>query len=190
MSHTLMPDVAMSAFVICGVLLFIRGYDGDRPLCVIAGGLLAGVAPLLRYNGLIASVIMALYIVLNFRKDKIKYSIVLFIPALLFAGWNLFTLGKYGAMHFLNHFHFQNDSTRGIAHIMPRTLANLIYISSCFLLFWKKRNISIMLLSFIFASVLTLIAQCLAHYALVNLFLVFIISFGASHFLSLRLKTW
>jgi 4-amino-4-deoxy-L-arabinose transferase-like glycosyltransferase len=187
MSHTLMPDVAMSAFVICAVLLFIRGYDGDRPLCVIAGGLLAGVAPLFRYNGLIASVIIMLYIVLNFRKEKIKYGAVLLIPALLFAGWNLFTMEKYGSMHFLNHFHFQNDTTGGFANLMLRSLSNIIYISSCFvflflLLLWKKKNVSVVFLSFIMATVLTFTVQSLAHYAPVNLFLVFVIALGASSF--------
>ena len=193
MSHTFMPDVAMSAFVICGVLLFIRGYDGKRPLLVITGALFSGIAPLLRYNGLIAPVFIMFYIGLNFRKDKIKYSAALLIPIFLFAGWNLFTLEKYGIMHFLYHFHFQNDTTTGVTNETLRTLSNLMYISSCFLplfllLLWKGRNTYVLLLSFICAFMMTFIAQCFAHYAFVNLFLVFIFAFGASSFFIVAAK--
>lgn len=193
MSHTLMPDAAMCAFVICAVLLFIRGYDGDQLPWAIAGAILAGIAPLFRYNGLIASVIIALYIVLNFRKDKIKYAAVLLIPALFFAGWNLFTLQKYGAIHFLNHFHLQSDGTSSMANIMIRTLSNLIQISAGFvllfaLLLWKQKSVSAAVLSFIFAAGLALAAQGLAHYAPVNLLLVFVIVLGASSFIIIAIK--
>ncbi len=192
-SHTLMPDAAMSAFVICAVLLFIRGYDGNLTPSVIAGGILAGIAPLLRYNGLIASIIIVFYILCNYRKDKIKYVAVLLIPALLFAGWNIFTLERYGAMHFLKHFHFQNDTTGGMDNITIRTLSNIIYISSCFVLLflimlWEKRSVSVVLWSAFFTFLLAFSIQRLAHYAPVNLGLIFIIALGASSFFIIMIK--
>jgi 4-amino-4-deoxy-L-arabinose transferase-like glycosyltransferase len=188
MSHTLMPDVAMCGFTICGVLFFILGFDGDRLLYVILGAFLAGLAPLIRYNGLIAPVLIMFYIVLHFRKNKIKYSFSLLIPALLFAGWNVFTLNKYGAMHFLHHMYFQkyglNDGVLiKIIHFLPHLMA----IASCFLLLflmllWKKRNAIVALLTFGFAVILTLLIQAVTHYALVNLILVFMIAIGVSAF--------
>jgi 4-amino-4-deoxy-L-arabinose transferase-like glycosyltransferase len=188
MSHTLMPDVAMCAFAICGILFFIRGYDGNSPLSLILGALLAGVALLLRYNGLIASVLILLYIALHFRKDKIKYSISLFIPAMLFAAWNLFTLKKYGTMHFIHHMRFQNYGGSGIYEIILYFLPHFMFIASCFsllflILLWKKRNACFGLPPFGCALILTVLIQSVAHYALVNVLLVFIIAYGAVAFI-------
>jgi 4-amino-4-deoxy-L-arabinose transferase-like glycosyltransferase len=193
MSHTLMPDAAMSAFVISAVWLFIRGYDENSKSSAIAGGILAGVAPLLRYNGLVASLAIAFYILCNFRKDKIKYGAVLLIPALLFAAWNLFTLKYYGAMHFIHHYHFQNDTSGGMDNVMIRTLSNIVYIASCFVLLflvvlWKKRSAFVALLSFFLAFLLAFAIQRLTHYAFINLCLVLIIALGASSFLIIAIK--
>jgi len=188
MAHTLMPDVAMCAFTICGVLFFIRGYDGDSPPSVIIGALLAGIAPLFRYNGLIAPVLIGLYIALHLRKDKIKYITVLFIPLLLFAGWNLVTFKMFGAMHFFRHIGFQGYGANRINAIILHILPHFIFIASCFpllflILLWKKKNTFVALCSAGSAYILTIFIQSMTHYAPVNMFLVFIITYGALAFL-------
>jgi 4-amino-4-deoxy-L-arabinose transferase-like glycosyltransferase len=188
MSHTLMPDVAMCAFAISGILLFVRGYDRNNPLDVILGALLAGVAPLLRYNGLIAPVLIMLYIVLHFRKEKFKYATSLFIPVMLFTAWNLFTLKKYGTMHFLHHMRFQKYGGSGIYDVILYFLPHFMFIASCFpllflILLWKKRNAFIGLPSFGCALILTVLIQSETHYAPVNVLLVFIIAYGAVAFI-------
>jgi 4-amino-4-deoxy-L-arabinose transferase-like glycosyltransferase len=193
MSHTLMPDVAMCAFAICGVLYFIRGYDGDKPFVAIFGALLAGLASLLRYNGIIAPVMIFLYIVIHFHKEKIKYSISLFIPGILFAGWNLFTLKMYGTMHFLHHIRFQKYGEKGINEIILHFLPHLMFIAACFpmlflILLWKKRSAVVMIISLAYAFTLTVLIQGVTHYAAVNLLLVFIIACGASAFFSVSAK--
>ena len=193
MSHMMMPDVALCAFTICGILFFILGYDSDNIYLVLLGAFLSGLAPLIRYNGVIAPVLMVLYVSLHIHREKIKYIFSLIIPILLIVGWNLFTVNEYGKVHFFHHTLFQKYGTSGLLDILLYFLPHAISLAACFpLLFlmplWKKKSALAALPSFCCALLLTFLVQTFAHYALINLILVFIISYGAIAFIILAVE--
>lgn len=117
-SQNLMLDVPLIAVVLLffGVLLDISAAKSSSlARSYAAAGLLAGVAPLIKYPGLILIPLLLFHLAVH---KQWRYLWSLAIPAAMFGAWCAFNVYDYGSIHLL-----QTDS--GSAHFSGFPLAEL-----------------------------------------------------------------
>lgn len=107
MSHTIMPDIALLAFYLAGITLFIYGIDNKNTRFLILSGLCMGLASLARYSGLTIFFVAAMYLVFVSREITKKALIPFVTGGLIFCVWCLHNIIFYKKMHFLAASSFQ-----------------------------------------------------------------------------------
>lgn len=93
----IMLDLPLSALMLSSTALFMRGVDRDRAALVGAGAVLAGLALLAKYTGML---LVPLFLTYLFLEKKLKYAWWLAVPAAFFGLWCLHNELVYGGMHF------------------------------------------------------------------------------------------
>ncbi|MFA5163763.1 MAG: glycosyltransferase family 39 protein [Patescibacteria group bacterium] len=99
MSQSIMLDIPLLSFFLLSATVFIYGVDKDNIPLLFLSGLLAGLASLIKYSGLLLIALMALYILIK-RKQK-RYYLFLLIPLAIFIVWCGRDFLFYGKIYFL-----------------------------------------------------------------------------------------
>ncbi|MBN2372914.1 glycosyltransferase family 39 protein, partial [bacterium] len=129
MGQTLMPDMALAAFFLLSITLFIHGYDKNNPLFLLISGISAAIAVLTRYNGISIIPLITLYYLLYFDKKKKWGVAVIIFPIISILLWNIYTLEIYGKMHLLSQLKFQSYGSRlSITKILIHLLPHIAYL--------------------------------------------------------------
>ncbi len=99
-SHTLMPDIALMAFMTHAVASFVSGFRDRRSDHVALGATFVGLACLIKYNGL---VLIPLFLVAwwLYRKGNGFRLAWGAIPLAIVGGWSLHNILVYGSPHLL-----------------------------------------------------------------------------------------
>jgi hypothetical protein len=87
-AHTLMADVPLLATWLCGIVLFVRGVDRNKNALVYAAALPITAACFYAYQGLAIIPLLAFYGLAR-KRLRLREVMVLFVPLLLMAGWQL-----------------------------------------------------------------------------------------------------
>ena len=117
-SQNLMLDVPLIAVVLLffSALLAISNPGSSSPVrSYLYAGLLAGIAPLIKYPGCILMPVLLFHLAIH---KQWRHSWSLLIPIAMFGGWCAFNVYDYGAIHFL-----QSDS--GTAHASGSAAAEI-----------------------------------------------------------------
>lgn len=95
-SPNLMRDVPMVALWTLGTAWFLQGSDSNRSRRLILGALVAGCAGLMKYSGLGAVILLAVYTLLHRRFGHLRFVLWAVVPIAL---WGLHNLLIYGHLH-------------------------------------------------------------------------------------------
>ena len=130
MSTTLMPDVALIAFLMLSIYFFIEGHNKNDFLLLLLGGIAGGITMLLRYNGIIIVPLVGLYYLLYFRRNYWSIWSV-FVSIAIFLSWNIYSEQVYGNMHFIHQMGFQEyGSVSRPLRKLKQLVAHLSYLGS------------------------------------------------------------
>lgn len=134
MSHNIMLDIPMLGFFLCALATFIYGTDRHDNRLLFLSAILAGVASLIKYSGLMLIPIMFLYALLHSQRRSYLF---LIIPICLFFIWLIHNIIFY------KHFPFIDDLLIRLKEWSPNII--LIRIFAC-LSFISGTSISSLLL--------------------------------------------
>ncbi len=95
-SPNLMRDVPMVALWTLGTAWFVLGSDSAQGRRMVLGALVAGCAVLMKYSGLGAVVLLAVYVLLQRRPGQLWYVLWGLLPLALWCAHNLLV---YGQLH-------------------------------------------------------------------------------------------
>ncbi|MEQ9422777.1 MAG: glycosyltransferase family 39 protein [Cyclobacteriaceae bacterium] len=109
MAHTIMPDIALLAFYLFTVTLFLWGLKNESKRLLLLSGISAGLAIMFRYNGLSILPLLGLLLFLNPDKFNRWSFAAIVIPFGIFIFWNFYSFAIYGNSHFLHQWRFQNS---------------------------------------------------------------------------------
>ena len=104
-AQNLMTDVPTIAFVLSSIAAFIQGIDKQRRSLIIVAGLLAGLASLTRYVGLLTIPILFAYSLLNNKGSKPAFIASLCAFA-VFSVWLVQNFSIYGTAHLTASYSF------------------------------------------------------------------------------------
>ncbi len=146
MGHTCMPDVGVLALGVLAVVSLIRACDRNDHRWAMLAGLLAGLASLMKYSGLLMVPILATYALL-FRRWRVGVTAV--CAALIpFALWDLGSRWLYGVSHFGIHSQtIQGTAARSLQDLAIQMASVLLYVGAAtlfpvsLLLTWKERGV-------------------------------------------------
>jgi 4-amino-4-deoxy-L-arabinose transferase-like glycosyltransferase len=100
---TLMADVPSLALSLWGLVLWIRGADGDESRARRLGAALAGLAVVVKYTAALGVATLALYSVVVAGGARRRRQLADLWPAVLpAAGWSLLTLATHGRSHIID----------------------------------------------------------------------------------------
>lgn len=94
---SIMLDIPLTAMMLASVALFIYGVDEDRTALVAVGSVLAGLAVLVKYSGILCVLVSAVYLIHSGKKKYVPY---LLVPAAVFGLWCIHNIAVYGKAHF------------------------------------------------------------------------------------------
>lgn len=118
-SQVVMPDVAMLAMMNLAVGLALRYRRTGSGLAAALGGLCGSLAPVVKYNGVIAGAVVGVIWILS--KERRRGLVLLAAaPALGLAAWSVWSLAVYGRAHVLVMAEFQGE---GITNIFSAMVA-------------------------------------------------------------------
>ena len=99
MGHTIMPDIQLLTLMLAAVVVFLRAEDNGKPLPYLAAGLLAALATLTRYSGLILAPLFLVHTLLRHRRMKIMPVAAMAMPVVALGAWHLIAVSLYGAKY-------------------------------------------------------------------------------------------
>ncbi|MBU0694600.1 MAG: glycosyltransferase family 39 protein [Candidatus Omnitrophica bacterium] len=143
MSHNIMLDIPLLSFFLGALAAFVYGVDKDNNFLLFFSGILAGMAILTKYSGLMVLPLMFIYAWLF---SKRRCGLFLLIPLAVFFLWNIQNIIFYKRCIFLGALLYRLRSF-SFHVILERIFASLSFISgtsivSLFLaaFFLRKRN--------------------------------------------------
>jgi len=190
MSQGIMLDIPVLAFSLGGLAAFIYGVDRSDNRLLFAGSILAGIASLVKYSGLIFIPIMFIYALLFSRR---RFYLFLLIPLFMFIILCLHNGIFYKHIPFMNALLMRINSW-SIDVVLLRLAAVLSFLTGtslitlfliCFLLS-KKNNRFLFVLSVPLALCLFLLKDKFVEYSYLGKFFLAIL-FSASIFIILRI---
>ena len=102
-SYGLLLDSTMLPFFLGALVAWIEGLKRERPLLLVAAGVLMGAAILTKYTAGFVVVLAALYWLVEGGaggRRRVGPLFFLLIPAGMLAGWSAWNVAAYGAPHF------------------------------------------------------------------------------------------
>ena len=97
-STSIMLDIPLAAFMLASAAFFVYGIDGENDNYILVSFVLAGLAILVKYSGML---LIPLYAAELIFRNKTRYLRYLAIPALFLGLWCLHNILIYGGIHFL-----------------------------------------------------------------------------------------
>lgn len=99
-SMTVTSDMPFTAFFLLSLVLFIKGDDKNDSVWLFGSGIVAGLAILTKYTGLLLPLLFVIYLAIMQKRpsDRLPYLLLPFFPFLL---WNVHNLIFYNNLHFL-----------------------------------------------------------------------------------------
>lgn len=116
-SQVVMPDVAMLAMMNLAVGLALRYRRTGSGLAAAAGMLCGFLAPVAKYNGVIAGAVVGVIWILSKERRKGLFLLAV-APALGLAAWSLWSLAVYGRAHVLVMAEFEGEGVTNIFSAM------------------------------------------------------------------------
>lgn len=98
MSQNIMLDIPLLALFLSALAAFIYGVDKDDKKLLFLSVILAGMASLIKYSGLLVILLMFTYALASSKK---RYSLFLLIPIFIFSLWCIHNLIFYNRIYFL-----------------------------------------------------------------------------------------
>lgn len=98
-SPNLMRDMPMVAVWTLGTAIFVQGSDRAQVYKMVWGALLAGCAALMKYSGLGAVLVLAIYVMIQRRPRHVWFVLWALLPSALWCIHNLFV---YQRLHFIS----------------------------------------------------------------------------------------
>lgn len=99
--NSLLLDALLPAFLLSGLYLWVDGWEKESPARLAGAGFLLGLAPLVKYTGVIGWAAAAGWVLLAAQKRRSPRWGFLLLPLLMMAGWCLWTKQVYGEVHFI-----------------------------------------------------------------------------------------
>jgi 4-amino-4-deoxy-L-arabinose transferase-like glycosyltransferase len=125
MSQNIMLDIPLLAFFLGALAAFIYGVDKDNPRLLLLSAILAGLAILTKYSGLLVILVMFIYALIASKK---RYTLFLLIPISMFLLWCLHNLMFYNTIFFLDSL-LRKSLSFNFETIAIRTFAVLSFLS-------------------------------------------------------------
>lgn len=97
-SQNIMLDIPLLAFFLSALAIFIYGIDKDDKKLLFLSAILAGMASLIKYSGLLVILLMLIYALISSKK---RYSLFLLISIFIFSLWCIHNLIFYNRIYFL-----------------------------------------------------------------------------------------
>ncbi|MCX5694573.1 MAG: glycosyltransferase family 39 protein [Candidatus Omnitrophica bacterium] len=125
MSQNIMLDIPLLAFFLGALAAFIYGVDKDNKKLLYLSAVLAGLAALFKYSGLMVILVMFTYALISSKK---RYSLFLLISVGIFFLWCLHNFIFYHQIYFLVSL-FKKSLNLNYEIIQLRTFAVLSFLS-------------------------------------------------------------
>lgn len=140
-AHTLMADVPLVAFWVCGIVLFVRGIDRRRPSLVYVSVLPITAACFYAYQGLTLIPLLAFYAIVR-RQLSWREVAILSTPVFLMAVWQLSGYLHRGVTYASTMFEYIGVRGLWLGPTKVRiAIASLTYLGGTILpfpfIFWK-----------------------------------------------------
>ncbi len=100
MGSSIMPDVPFVGCALAALGRLVRGVDEGRRRDLVASGVFAGAAFLIRYTGIVLLPLLLVYPLLA-RRLRARSFVPAAVAAAIGIGWELLALASFGAPHFL-----------------------------------------------------------------------------------------
>jgi hypothetical protein len=125
----LMLDVPALALGLTAIVLFIRSTDRTSWLFALASGLVAGLAMQTKYTAILIPPAIFWYGITRWRLSGFKLSAIAIATSLVvFSGWELFLVSKYGRSHFEFHVRDQQSSMNAGSSLLESFIQNKAYL--------------------------------------------------------------
>jgi len=99
-ANALLADSLLSTFFVGGLCLFFPGFKSENKLLLLSAAVVAGLTPMVKYNGYLAWILIVLWILLKKRLDFFLNYYWFFLIALIPSmGWYVWNKIFYGASH-------------------------------------------------------------------------------------------
>jgi len=99
-ANSLLIDALLAPMMMLGIATWIKGWEEDHKGWLVLGGIFLGLAPLVKYTGLLSWAVVVLWGTLKSRNKKPLQWSFLLIPIVMMAGWLAWTAHAYGESHF------------------------------------------------------------------------------------------
>jgi len=99
-SNSLLVDSILGPVLWMALFAWIRAWESSRFTWGLTAGILLGLAPLVKYTGLIVWAVAGVWVLIEHQRWKSSRWLWSVIPLFLFGGWLWYTRGLYGADHF------------------------------------------------------------------------------------------
>ena len=139
-SHLIMQDIPLMAFFLLALLLYIKGSEKNKGSLLAAAAIFAGMAFLIKYNGLLVVLLMILYSLIIGKPKHLKY---LGITLVIIAAFFIHNLYYYVSIHLFTSLSLWIVGSKGIANgliswlktVTALFIANLNYIGGATIFF-------------------------------------------------------
>jgi 4-amino-4-deoxy-L-arabinose transferase-like glycosyltransferase len=131
-------DSMLALFTTASFYFYLKGFHLQKVKYFVRGGIIAGLAVLTKYPGILVILVISTYALLYDRKlfRNIHFLISLLIPFMLLIPWAWWNIEVYGIAFYLEHF-----KSHGLSMLHWNRLHILTFLSlfiSLTLIFWKK----------------------------------------------------
>ncbi|HOW27551.1 MAG TPA: glycosyltransferase family 39 protein [Elusimicrobiota bacterium] len=99
-ANSLLLDALLAPAIVGGVACWVKGWEEDRRAWLVVGALSLGLAPLVKYTGLVSWGVVVVWMFVQARREKMGRLAFLAVPILLFAAWLFWSRTIYGQTHF------------------------------------------------------------------------------------------
>jgi 4-amino-4-deoxy-L-arabinose transferase-like glycosyltransferase len=193
MSEGIMLDIPLLGFFLSALATFIYGIDKDNQRLLFLSAILAGIACLIKYSGLVVILLMFIYTLLSSKK---RYCLFLLIPIFIFFLWYMHNVIFYKHAYFFEALLLRLRET-SINIILIRIFASLSFISgtsiiSLFLiphLLRNKTNVLLLLLSLPVGLCPFLIKEPFLEYSHIEKFILMFLFISSLFILFIVFKT-
>lgn len=128
---SLMSDTTMAAFYVWATVFWLKGLSEDRPVCLLAGGVLISLSALTKYFGMSLVPLLAVFTLAEKRRPG-SWILYLLLPVLILAGYEWATWKLYGHGLLSGAFSFSAKvlSTKSIP-MDVKILSGLAFFGGC-----------------------------------------------------------
>jgi len=147
-ANSVMCDTMMLALWLWAIIFWLKGFEPQKPVYLIASVFLITLCALTKYYGAALILLLAAYSLARQRRFG-GWAWYLLLPILLLTGYQHWTKAVYGVRMISSAAHFSTGMRKSRdASILAKTLVDLSFVGGCALpvlilapLFWKSRKL-------------------------------------------------